>query len=79
MTLRRFGIPLFSFLVAMVLVTSTVSAASSQNIQDDRAADRERFGLISTASFKPSLRKTLPRYVPRTLKTGLATSKVHAR
>ena len=57
MTLRSFGIHLFSFLVGMVLVTATASAASSQNIQDDRAADREAIRAHIDSIFQAFIKK----------------------
>ena len=57
MTLRSFGIHLFSFLLGMVLVTATASAASSQNIQDDRAADREAIRAHIDSIFQAFIKK----------------------
>ena len=57
MTLRSFGINLFSFLVALVLVAATVSATGSQNIQDDRAADREAIRAHIDSIFQAFIKK----------------------
>ena len=57
MTLRSFGIHLFSFTFAVVLVTATASAASSQNIQDDRAADREAIRAHIDSIFQAFIKK----------------------
>ena len=57
MTLRSFGIHFFSFLVGMVLVTATASAASSQNTQDDRAADREAIRAHIDSIFQAFIKK----------------------
>jgi ketosteroid isomerase-like protein len=57
MTLRSFGINLFSFLVALVLVAATVSATRSQNIQDDRAADREAIRAHIDSIFQAFIKK----------------------
>jgi len=57
MTLRSFGIHLFSFTFAVVLVTATASAASSQSIQDDRAADREAIRAHIDSIFQAFIKK----------------------
>ena len=57
MTLRSFGINLFSFLFALVLVAATVSATRSQNIQDDRAADREAIRAHIDSIFQAFIKK----------------------
>ena len=57
MTLRSFGIHLFSFTLAVVLVTATASAASSQSIQDDRAADREAIRAHIDSIFQAFIKK----------------------
>ncbi len=57
MTLRNFGIYLFSCALGMVLVTSGASAASSQSIQDDRAADREAIRAHIDSIFQAFIKK----------------------
>ena len=57
MTLRSFGIYLFSFAVGLVLVTATLSVASSRNIQDDRAADREAIRAHIDSIFQAFIKK----------------------
>jgi len=57
MTLRSFGIHLFSFTFSVVLVTATASAASSQSIQDDRAADREAIRAHIDSIFQAFIKK----------------------
>jgi len=57
MTLRSFGIHLFSFTFVVVLVTATASAASSQSIQDDRAADREAIRAHIDSIFQAFIKK----------------------
>lgn len=57
MTLRIFGICLFSFALGIVLVTSAASAANSQSIQDDRAADREAIRAHIDSIFQAFIKK----------------------
>ena len=57
MTLRSFRINLSSFLVALVLVGATVSATRSQNIQDDRAADRAAIRAHIDSVFQAFIKK----------------------
>jgi ketosteroid isomerase-like protein len=57
MTLRSFGIYLSSFVVALVLVAATVFATRSQNIQDDRAADRAAIRAHIDSIFQAFIRK----------------------
>lgn len=57
MTLRNFGIYLFSFALGMVLVTSAASAANSQSIQDDRADDREAIRAHIDSIFQAFIKK----------------------
>jgi ketosteroid isomerase-like protein len=59
MTLRSFGLHLCSFAVAIVLLVATASAASSQNIQDDRAADREAIRAHIDSIFQAFIKKDL--------------------
>jgi ketosteroid isomerase-like protein len=57
MSLRNFGIYLFSFALGMVLVTSAASAANSQSIQDDRADDREAIRAHIDSIFQAFIKK----------------------
>ena len=57
MTLRSFGIYLFSFALGIVLVTAAASAANSQSIQDDRAADREAIRAHIDSIFQAFIKK----------------------
>jgi ketosteroid isomerase-like protein len=57
MTLRSFGINLFSFFVGLMLVAVTASATNSQNIQDDRAADREAIRAHIDSIFQAFIKK----------------------
>ena len=57
MTLRNFGIDIFSFALGMVLVTSAASAANSQSIQDDRADDREAIRAHIDSIFQAFIKK----------------------
>lgn len=57
MTLRNFGIYLFSFALGMVLVTSAASAVNSQSIQDDRADDREAIRAHIDSIFQAFIKK----------------------
>lgn len=57
MSVRSFGIYLSSFLVALVLVSATVFATRSQNIQDDRAADREAIRAHIDSIFQAFIKK----------------------
>ena len=57
MTLRSFGINLLSFFVGLTLVAATASVASSQNIQDDRAADREAIRAHIDSIFQAFIKK----------------------
>jgi len=56
MTSRSFGI-LFSFAFALVLMAATASAASSQNVQDDRAADRAAIRAHIDSIFQAFIKK----------------------
>jgi len=57
MTLRSFGISLFSFFVGLVLLAATASAARSQSNQDDRAADREAIRAHIDSIFQAFIKK----------------------
>jgi len=57
MTLRNFGIYLFSFALGMALVTSAASAVNSQSIQDDRADDREAIRAHIDSIFQAFIKK----------------------
>jgi ketosteroid isomerase-like protein len=56
MTLRSFGINLFSLFVGLMLAAATASVASSQN-QDDRAADREAIRAHIDSIFQAFIKK----------------------
>ena len=57
MSLRNFGIYLFSFALGMALVTSAASAVNSQSIQDDRADDREAIRAHIDSIFQAFIKK----------------------
>ncbi|HTE92693.1 MAG TPA: nuclear transport factor 2 family protein [Bradyrhizobium sp.] len=57
MTLRSFGIYLFSFAFALVLLAATASAASAQSVQDDRAADRAAIRAHIDSIFQAFIKK----------------------
>ena len=57
MTLRSFGIYLFSFAFALVLVVATASAASAQSVQDDRPADRAAIRAHIDSIFQAFIKK----------------------
>ena len=59
MTLRSFGIYLVSFTVGIGLVMATASAARSQSVQDDRAADREAIRAHIDSIFQAFIKKDL--------------------
>ena len=57
MTLRSFGMHIFSLTLGMVLVTSAASGASSQSLQHDRAADREAIRAHIDSIFQAFIKK----------------------
>lgn len=59
MHLRSFGSHLFSLVLAIAFVTATGSTVSSQNAQDDRAADREAIRAHIDSIFKAFINKDL--------------------
>src|SRR6185503_19395909 len=59
MTLRSFGIYLVCFTVGIGLVMATASAARSQSVQDDRAADREAIRAHIDSIFQAFIKKDL--------------------
>ena len=57
MTLRSFGIYLFSFAFALVLLAATASAPSAQSVQEDRAADRAAIRAHIDSIFQAFIKK----------------------
>jgi len=57
MTLRSFGSHLCSFAVGLVLVAGIASVAKPQNVQDDRAADREAIKAHIDSIFQAFIKK----------------------
>ena len=57
MTLRTFRICLFSFIIGLMVLTATASPASSQNVQDNRSADREAIRSHIDSIFQAFIKK----------------------
>src|SRR3977135_175987 len=57
MTLKIFGLPLFSLILGIALFNGTSLTTSSMNIQDDRAADREAIRAQIDSIFQAFIKK----------------------
>ena len=57
MTLRSFGSHLFSLVLGIAFLAATASVINSQNIQDDRAADREAIRTHIDSIFQAFIKK----------------------
>ncbi len=57
MTLRVFSFSLFSFVLGIAFLAATMPTASSVNIQDDRAADREAIRTHIDSIFQAFIKK----------------------